>query len=85
MLMEGAVVGVTIADWNQTVGITRDCGEANPILGPCGERVNLHLYFASFLVLQGIVNRLIGPEYRPVVQGGILGAEAATVWDNWRQ
>jgi hypothetical protein len=84
MLLEGAVVASTIADWNQTVGITRDCREANPIIGECGERVNPHLYFASFLVIQGIVTRLLPPHYRPVIQGGITGTELATVWDNWR-
>jgi hypothetical protein len=84
MLLEGAVVGATIADWNQTVGITRDCVEDNPVLGECGQRVNTHLYFASFLVIQGIVNRLSPQRYRPIIQGSLFGAEAATVWNNWR-
>lgn len=84
MLLEGAVVASTVADWNQTAGITQACLEANPIIGECGGRMNYHLYFASFLVIQGIVTRLAPPHYRPVIQGGLAGMELATVWDNWR-
>lgn len=81
-LTEATLFAVTMYDWNQTVSITRNCSESNPIIGPCGERVNMHAYFASTLVLEVIVSRILDNTWRPLFQGAWIGAETATVIDN---
>ncbi len=82
-IREHGLIAITAVDWYQTVDITKACRESNPIIGECGERVNMHLYFASVLVIQSIVARLLSPDYRGFMQGAWIGAEGATVWDNW--
>jgi hypothetical protein len=81
-IREHGLIAITLVDWYQTVDITKNCNESNPIIGKCGERVNMHLYFATVLVLQGIVGRLISPDWRTFLHGTWIGVEGATVWDN---
>lgn len=82
-ILESTLVGITIVDWHQTVKITEGCREINPIIGECGQRVNMHLYFASVLILQGIVGRLISPDWRSTMHGAWIGVESAVVYDNF--
>jgi hypothetical protein len=70
------------ADWAQTANITRDCSELNPVLGRCGERVPVHLYFPTIIVGHLALAVLL-PEWSETILGGMAGAEAATVWSNW--
>jgi hypothetical protein len=69
-------------DWWQTVGITQQCVELNPIIGPCGERVPVDLYMMGAIVGHLVLAHVVGPDWRPVVLGGVAGAEVATVWAN---
>lgn len=76
---------VTLAtDWAQTVWITEDCSEHNPILGECGERVPHYVYFPVMIAGSMIISRVLPEWYRGVFQGAVTGAEAATIWDNER-
>lgn len=81
-LAESALFAVTIYDWNQTVAITRNCSESNPIIGACGEKVNMHLYFTTVLLSEMVISRLLPQEWRSVFQSAWIGAETATVIDN---
>lgn len=73
-----------VADWHQTHDITRDCREANPILGECGERLSVDVYFATALVAHLGVGLLLPRDWRDVWFGAVAGAQLATVWSNWR-
>lgn len=78
-----AAVTTLAIDWHQTRAITRNCNELNPIIGPCGERVSVDLYFplviAGTLVLAAALDRPWGD----MVLAGVAGAEGATIWSNW--
>lgn len=71
------------ADWKQTRGITAQCLELNPLLGECGERFPVNVYFPLVMVANLGIAHLLGP-WREVQLGAVTGAEAATVWSNWR-
>lgn len=70
------------ADWFQTQAITERCIEANPIIGRCGDRVNPNVYFPLVIVTSMVVTRLLNPDLRTPFQAGLIGVQAATVWDN---
>lgn len=78
-----AAVTTLAIDWHQTHDITRRCNELNPVLGPCGERFPVDVYFplviAGTLVLAAVLDRTWGD----MVLAGVAGAEGATIWSNW--
>jgi hypothetical protein len=77
-----ASTAMLTVDWYQSQGITRDCVELNPVIGPCGERVPLDLYFMGVMAANLALAHAIGSEWRSVWLGAMAGAEAATVWSN---
>ncbi len=79
---ETALFTVTTIDWSQTRGITANCSESNPIIGECGDRVNIHVYFVGVLLTELLVARLLPSHWRSVLHGAWIGAETATVIDN---
>ena len=81
-VLEVGLVGVTAVDWYQTRDITRHCSEINPIIGECGRRVNMHVYFVGTIILEMVTARLISKDWRSVLHGAWLGVEGATVYDN---
>jgi hypothetical protein len=81
-VLETTLIGLTVVDWHQTKDITARCSEINPIIGECGQRMNMHVYFVSVIALEMIVGRLLSPSWRSVLHGAWIGAEGATVWDN---
>lgn len=80
--LEVPTVAVTLLDWHQTRGIVAGCEESNPIIGPCGGRMNANAYFIGSVFVELIVSRAVSSAWRPVFQAAWLGAETATVWDN---
>jgi phage tail protein X len=79
-----AATGALVADWVQTRGIVEHCSEANPVLGACGQRFPVDLYFP--LVIMGtVVLASQVPQWGDAVYGAVFGIEAATVWQNARQ
>lgn len=82
--LEMGFVVATMLDAEQTDTITRDCREANPIIGECGERMNPGLYFPIVLAAHFVATALLpnGP-WRTTFQALTLGIEAKTVHGNW--
>lgn len=82
--LESVALTMTTTDLFQTHNITDNCTESNPIIGDCGQRVDYRLYFLSVTVIEVVVSRLLPANSRSVFMGAWGGAEAATVWDNYR-
>lgn len=68
------------ADWYQTRGITQRCGELNPLIGQCGDRVPVDIYFPV-----AIAANLAAGWISSKFQWLVLGAEGSIVWSNWAQ
>lgn len=83
-VLEAGFAVTTAIDWHQTRVITRYCNEDNPILGECGQRANVDIYFPVVIALHVVASALIPHSWRTVWQGMTLGGEAGTVWSNWR-
>lgn len=77
-----AAVGTTTVDWVQSRGYVRGCTEQNPILGPCGERVNVDVYFATVIIGTLALGAALGDDWADVLFAGVAGVEGATVWRN---
>lgn len=73
--------GLLVIDWKQTYTVTGRCTEANPVLGPCGERFPVDAYFPMVIMTTLFAAHLL-PTWREVLLGAVSGAEGATVWDN---
>jgi hypothetical protein len=83
-VMESVALTFTVIDMKQTKQITANCSEANPILGECGQNVDYRVYFASVILVEMVVARLLSESLRATFIGAWAGAEGATIWDNWR-
>lgn len=69
-------------DWHQSRGITRQCLELNPLIGPCGERTSPDVYFPAVTMIHLAIGALLPSDARDAWFGAIGGLEAATVWSN---
>lgn len=74
-----------VLDWHQTIGITRECDELNPVIGECGERTDPNLYFTVALLAHLAVGAMLPEPWRDVWFSSIAGAQASTVVRNWRR
>lgn len=83
-LAQTAVVYSLALDYKQTLDITQDCLETNPIMGPCGERMDPDLYFASVIAIDTVLAFSIPPPWRYIFQSAVLAGQAHTVWHNHR-
>ena len=78
-----------VADWAQTAEISRSNGEyceaggAGIFIGEHPEESDVHIYFASTLLLQTAISAMLKPKYRKAWQYIWIGAEAATVAHNF--
>lgn len=96
---EAAVVAVSAADWGQTLNIqersrdtqlsndwTRhdDWHEENPLLGRYPSRARINTYFASTIVLHGVIAYLLPPKWRHAFQYISLGFEMSVVTHNYQ-
>jgi hypothetical protein len=83
-----AGVALTFAlDWHQTAGaggVTGSCQESNPILGACGERMPVNLYFPVVFALHPLLAAVLPPAWRTIFQAITIGGEGSTTWSNWR-
>jgi hypothetical protein len=68
-----------VADWHQTQDIVANCQELNPVIGQCGERVPVNVYFPVVILGNLALGAILGKWWWAT----IMGAEAATVWSNW--
>jgi hypothetical protein len=82
--LEAAFFAATTVDWQQTQDITADCGEVNPVLGPCGQRVPVGVYFPLVLAAHAAISSLLPPSWRTTFQAFTLGTEISTTYWNTR-
>jgi hypothetical protein len=82
--LELAFVGVTAVDWRQTIDITKDCDESNPMIGPCGRVVPPNIYFPMAILVHAAVAACLPPTWRTVFQAFTTGLEVATIAQNHR-
>ena len=79
-----AGVGLSmLLDYLQTRQIVRDGHEANPIIGKHGERVRPEIYFPAAFLASALAAKMLPPEWRNALQGGLIGMQGATVARNW--
>jgi len=84
-----AYTALHVADWAQTVEISRSNGEyyeaglAGIVIGEYPEESDVHLYFASTLILQTAISAMLAPKYRAAWQYVWIGAEGVTVAHNY--
>ena len=80
-----AAVGATLAvDFYQTMRGVEVCREANPVIGPCGERLPPGLFFPLVGVAHAVIAGVLPHgSWRRGFQATTAGAEAATVWSNY--
>lgn len=81
---ELAAVTTTVMDWSQTRRIVAACDEENPIIGGCGENVNVDLYFTAMVVTEAVASRILSGSWRTLFQGAWIGVEGKTVGRNMR-
>jgi hypothetical protein len=78
--------GVTMAaDAVQTIEITADCDEINPVIGQCGENVPVIPYFIGTMMIHTMLAHLLRGSKRSAFQWVSIGVEAGTVVNNTLQ
>jgi hypothetical protein len=82
--LEVAFVGTALVDWHQTISITHDCVETNPMIGNCGDTVTPNLYFPVVLVAHAAIAACLPHTWRTVFLAFTTGIEASTIWGNER-
>lgn len=69
--------------WNNKLGDMR-CGESNPIVGPCGDRVPVGVYVPAVLLLHtGVAHAIPHGRWRTLFQAATIGFESAIIYGNW--
>lgn len=80
--MEGAYGASMVYDWHQTVSITHNCSEINPVIGRCGDRVPPWAYFPLAMMVHISAVSMLKGGYRTAFQGIFLGIEMSTIFWN---
>ncbi len=80
---QGAVYSVLAADMVQTLDLTRDCLEFNPVMGSCGQRVPVIPYFVGVAAAHTALAHVLPRKWRRVSQGVIVAVQSVTVARNW--
>ena len=83
--LELGFAGITTVDWVQSKWIAAACREQNPIIGRCGQRVPVDLYFPIAMLVHVSIALILPPTYRTLWQAAYIGAEANQVWGNYRK
>lgn len=81
-VLETAFIASIAVDWHQTMTITGDCSEANPVIGPCGHSVPPEIYFPITVLVHAVVARVLPPPWRELFQAFTIGLEVSTIWGN---
>ncbi len=80
--LELAFAGTAGIDWKQTVTITGECSEMNPMIGRCGNVVPANIYFPMAIVAHAVIAAALPRTWRTVFQSFTVGVEASTVVAN---
>jgi hypothetical protein len=81
--LEATFAGLMLADYLQTVDITADGRESNPVMGNHGENIPPSLYFLSATVTHAIVMVALPKSVRRVAMGVAIGVQIHSVQTNW--
>lgn len=81
-VLEAAWIATIAIDWHQTMTITGECNEENPVIGSCGDGLPPAIYFPMTLALHAIVARALPQPWRLLFQAFTLGLEVSTIWGN---
>lgn len=84
-VLQAAVITTTAIDWQQTVWITDECREINPVIGRCGENIPVHVYFPVVIVASTAIAVVLPKRWRNMFQAFVLGMEATTTYSNYRE
>ncbi len=82
--LELAFAGTAVIDWHQTIDITSDCAESNPMIGHCGDTVPPNIYFPLAIVAHAAIAACLPHTWRTVFQAFSTGVEAGTIFSNER-
>jgi hypothetical protein len=82
--LEVAFFTASTLDWQQTMDITASCNEVNPVLGSCGQRIPVGMYFPLVLAAHAALAAVLPPSWRGTFQGFTVGVETATTYWNGR-
>lgn len=83
-VLTGAAGALLAVDYLQTRHIVSVCAESNPIIGACGQGLPPELYFPMLFAIHLAWLVAWPPEYRDVLNGLMIGSEAATTYYNWQ-
>lgn len=81
-----AETAVTSVDWHQTrTTVAPQCWEANPVIGSCGQRVNVDVYFPVMMGLSLLTAALLPDGWmRTTLLATETGVEAnAVITNRW--
>jgi hypothetical protein len=81
-ILQTTVTVASMGDWTQSQNIVDACEETNPVIGACGQRLNVNLYFALFIVAHGAISAILPPRWRTIWQALFVGSELHTVYRN---
>lgn len=83
LIIQGAVAVTLAADMVSTMHVTDMCREANPVIGRCGERVPVAVFFPLVLVAHTVLTATI-PEgtWRTGFQSMTVGVEGHAAFRN---
>jgi len=83
--LEVGFAGMTVVDTWQSYHLdSHECAEANPILGPCGDRIPYQVYLPTVLILHAVISHVIpNGRYRTLFQALTLGFETGVVYGNY--
>jgi hypothetical protein len=80
--MQSALFAESIIDAEQTVGITKNCTEANPLVGRCGQRMPEVAAGAVMLGAELLVTWALPRRWRMAWEGLCVGAEGLNIIRN---
>lgn len=81
--LESAYAATLAVDYVQTVQITRDGREVNPIMGRSGEKVPPAVYFPVAFAAHAAAMYFLPRDYRRVVQGMSVGISFLNISRNY--
>lgn len=80
--LELAFAGAAAIDLRQTVDITANCEESNPMIGKCGNEVPPFAYFPVAIAVHAAIAALLPRTWRTVFQSFTVGLEVSTIASN---
>jgi hypothetical protein len=77
--MQAAFFAVGTLDWYQSQQFATNCAELNPIMGPCGDRVPVGIYFPVTFAVHGAIAAALPERWRTAFQAFTIGMESSMI------